>query len=230
MPEIRWEELGFEFMQTNGHVEYRCRSGVWDKGELKPDLQITMSAAATCLHYGQAIFEGLKAFRCKDGKVRVFRDDENCMRMNDSAAYVHCAHVPLEIFQSAIDRVIKANAEFVPPYGTGGSLYVRPLLIGTGPKIGVSPSDEYTFLVLVTPVGPYYKGGMAKPLEALVLEDYDRAAPSGTGRYKVAGNYAASLMPSHIAKKKGYPITLFLDSRTHEFIDEFGTSNFIGIS
>ena len=230
MPEIRWEELGFEFIPTNGHVEYHCRSGEWDAGELKADLRITMSVAATCLHYGQAVFEGLKAFRCQDGKVRVFRDDENCRRMGDSAAYVQAPKVPLTIFQTAIDRVIKANIEFVPPYGTGGSLYVRPLLIGTGPKIGVNASDEYAFIVLVTPVGPYYKGGVAKPLAAMVLEDYDRAAPSGTGCYKVAGNYAASLTPSYIAKKKGYPITLFLDSRTHQFIDEFGTSNFLGIT
>jgi len=228
MPKIDWESLGFDVVPTNCHVQYHYKDGKWDDGELKREPFVQLSIAATCLHYGQSLFEGLKVFRRKDGKVSVFRDDQNCERMANSANYLCCAVPPLAMFQEAVTRVVKENLEFVPPYGTGGSLYVRPLLFGTSVGMGVKPSKDYTFLVMCTPVGPYYKSGFTA-VDAVVIEQYDRVAPKGSGRFKVSGNYAASFTPNHIAHEQGYPVTLFLDALTHTYIDEFGTSNFIGI-
>jgi len=190
---------------------------------------LKMHVAASCLHYGQEAFEGLKAFRCKDGKVRIFRPHANGERMFNTARRTCMAPVPVELFVDAVKRAVKANEDFVPPYGTGGSMYIRPLLIGTGPQIGVAPASEYTFLVMVMPVGPYYKGGL-KPVRALVVDEYDRAAPNGMGDVKVGGNYAASLYAHEAAKRAGYPVELYLDARTHTCIEEFATSNFIGIT
>jgi branched-chain amino acid aminotransferase len=226
---IDWQSLGFQYLETNCHIRYVWRDGVWSEGELVDKPYLNIHIAATVLHYGQAVFEGLKAFACKDGKVRLFRPEENARRMASSSRRLCMAAPPEELFLDACRRVVQANIEYVPPYGTGGSLYVRPLLIGTGPQIGVNPADEYTFIVLVTPVGAYYKGGL-KPVRAVVLENYDRAAPQGVGNAKVAGNYAASLEPHHVAKEKGFPVELYLDAREHRFVEEFGTSNFIAIS
>jgi branched-chain amino acid aminotransferase len=226
---IDWQSLGFQYLETNCHIRYVWRDGVWSEGELVDKPYLNIHIAATVLHYGQAVFEGLKAFACKDGKVRLFRPEENSRRMASSSRRLCMAAPPEELFLDACRRVVQANIEYVPPYGTGGSLYVRPLLIGTGPQIGVNPADEYTFIVLVTPVGAYYKGGL-KPVRAVVLENYDRAAPQGVGNAKVAGNYAASLEPHHVAKEKGFPVELYLDAREHRFVEEFGTSNFIAIS
>lgn len=227
--DINWSSLGFGYMPTNSYVRTTWLDGKWSEPVLIKEPTITMSIAATCLHYGQAAFEGLKAFRQKDGKVRCLRPWENVKRMNLAADYMLAPAIPEELYIQMIQMVIKDNIEYVPPYGTGGALYIRPLLIGTGAQVGVSPSKMYDFLILVTPVGAYYKGGI-QPVEALVLDDYDRAAPHGTGHVKFAGNYAASLKPSKIAKTQGYPITLFFDPKDHEFIDEFGTSNFFAIS
>lgn len=184
--------------------------------------------AASCLHYGQAAFEGMKAFRCKDGKVRVFRPQENAIRMATTSRRICMAVVPEAMFLDALSRVIQANDAYIPPYGTGGSLYLRPLLIGTGPQIGVAPASEYTFIVLVVPVGPYYKGGL-QPVKAVIYDDFDRAAPLGVGHVKVGGNYAASLFAHEKAKHEGYPVELYLDAKEHKYIEEFATSNFIGI-
>jgi len=148
--------------------------------------------------------------------------------MSDTSLYLLGPELPEKIFVEACTRVVKDNIDYVPPYGTGGSLYIRPLLIGTSPKIGINPSETYEFIVMVIPVGPYYKGGI-KPVDALVMDIYDRAAPHATGNVKVGGNYAAGLTPAKYAKDRGFPINLFLDSKTHQYIDEFGTSNFIGI-
>jgi branched-chain amino acid aminotransferase len=148
-----------------------------------------MSIAACCLHYGQAAFEGLKAFTCKDGKVRLFRPDENARRLSKTARHLLGPEVPTEMFVESCRRVVRDNIEFVPPYGTGGSLYVRPLYIGTSPQIGVHPSVVYDLLIMVMPVGAYYKGGL-RPVDALVIDEFDRAAPKGMGCVKVAGNYA----------------------------------------
>ncbi len=226
---IDWANLGFNYIPAKSHIRYTYENGAWNSGVLSTDHNITLPIAATCLHYGQAAFEGLKAFRCKDGKVRVFRPSENSARMNLTLRHILAAEVPEEIFIEAIRRVIADNIEYVPPYGTGGSLYVRPLHIGSGSRIGIAPSDKYEFIVLVVPVGPYYKAGM-KPVDSLVIEDFDRAAPKGTGHIKVAGNYGASLMPQHITKERGFQVPLFLDAKSHEYIEEFGTSNFFGIT
>lgn len=226
---LDWNKLGFEYIPTDFHIRYTYENGEWHGGRLLRKHTITMPIAATCLHYGQACFEGLKAFSCKDGKVRIFRPLENARRMNSTADYLLCPHVPEEIFVEAVRKVIKANLSYVPPYGTKGSLYVRPLLIGTGARIGVAPSDKYDFIVFVTPVGNYYKSGIS-PVNAIILDDFDRAAPRGTGHIKMGGNYAASLKPASIAKKMGFPIVLYLDPKTKSLVDEFGTSNFIGIT
>lgn len=228
MKQIDWSKLGFGYSDTNCHIRYIWRDGKWDEGELVKENTITMHIGASCLHYGQACFEGMKAFRCKDGKIRIFRPDENGKRMYRTAERTCMPPLPVETFIDAARRVIKANEEFVPPYGTGGSLYIRPLMIGTGPQIGVAPAKEYTFLMMVMPVGAYYKGGL-KPVRAVILDQYDRAAPQGMGDVKVAGNYAASLFAHESAKKAGWPVELYLDAKTHTLVEEFATSNFLGI-
>lgn len=226
---IDWSSLGFSYLPTDAHIRYVWRDGAWDKGRLCKRPYLNMHIAATALHYGQAAFEGLKAFACKDGEVRLFRPEMNARRMATTARRTCMAEVPEAMFLDAVRRVVAANRDYVPPYGTGGSLYVRPLLIGTGAQIGVSPAKEYTFIVLVTPVGAYYKGSL-KPVRAVVLDDYDRAAPLGTGHIKVAGNYAASLEPHNLAHDRGFAVELYLDAKEHRYVEEFGTSNFIGIT
>lgn len=190
---------------------------------------ISLHIGATALHYGQACFEGLKAFCHEDEVVYVFRPDENAKRMQSSCRRTMMPELPTEKFLDAIQQVVKDNIEYVPPYGSGGALYIRPLLFGSGPRIGLQPADEYTFLILVIPVGDYYKGGLSSPVDALIIEDFDRAAPQGVGAVKVAGNYAADLLPNMLSKKKGFPIGLYLDAKTQGTIEEFSTSNFVGI-
>jgi branched-chain amino acid aminotransferase len=226
---LDWKNLGFQYLPTNGHVQCDFADGVWGKPVFKADPHINLHIAANALHYGQAIFEGLKAFRAADGSVGLFRPDRNAERMRLSSERL-CMEAPSDdLFIEACKMAIRENLEFVPPHGTGASLYLRPLLIGTEPTIGIKPSETYSFLVMVTPVGPYYKGGF-NPVEALVMLDFDRAAPKGTGRAKTAGNYAGSLLPGLIGKKKGFPIILFADPKENKYVDEFGTSNFIGIT
>lgn len=227
--QIDWSTLGFSYYQTDSHIHYVWRDGKWDAGTLETDPHINLHVAATSLHYGQAAFEGMKAFGCKDGAVRLFRPEMNARRLNASARRLRMAEVPEAMFLDACRRVIDANRDFVPPYGSGGSMYVRPLLIGGGAQIGVAPSNEYHFLVMVMPVGAYYKGGF-KPVRALVLDDYDRAAPMGTGSVKAGGNYGAAMEPHMVAHDRGFPVELYLDAREHAYIEEFGTSNFVGIT
>lgn len=229
MSAIDWKSLGFNYVETNSHIQYVWRNGTWSGGEVVQSPYLSLHMAATALHYGQSAFEGLKAFRRKDGQVSLFRPHENARRMAATARRTCMAEVPEELFVEACQRAVRANQEFVPPYGTGGSLYVRPLLFGSGPQIGVSPSKEYTFLVFVTPVGPYYIGGL-QSVKAIALDDYDRAAPLGTGHIKVAGNYAVSLYPHLEAQKAGYPVELYLDAKEHKWIEEFATSNFLAIT
>jgi branched-chain amino acid aminotransferase len=229
MPSLDWKNLGFAFLPTNGHVQSDFKDGKWGPLEFRTDPYLPMHVAANCLHYGQAVFEGLKGFTTKDGKAVLFRPERNAERMRGSADRL-CMEAPsAEQFTEACRMAVEKNREFLPPYGTGASMYLRPLLIGTEPTVGIKPSATYSFIVLVTPVGPYYKDGFS-PVEAIVTEDYDRAAPKGTGRAKCAGNYAASLKPGIVAKKMGYPIVLFTDPREGLYVDEFGTSNFIGIT
>ena len=225
---IDWSKLTFAYRDVNCHIRYVWRNGSWDEGVLVKEPYLNIHIAATCLHYGQDAFEGLKVYRTKDGKIKAFRPLENARRLNSSARRSCMAEVPEELFMDALKRVVNANAEFVPPYGCGASMYVRPLLIGTGPQIGVNAADEFTFIILVMPVGAYYKGGL-QPVRALVIDDYDRAAPHGTGTVKMGGNYGAALLPHKICHDKGFPVDLYLDSSEHKYIEEFGTSNFLAI-
>ena len=227
--EMDWANLGFQFRPTKSNIRFHYADGKWGEGKLYNTYDITLSVAANVLHYGQAIFEGMKAFRCKDGKVRIFRPEENARRINSSARHLLMPEFPEDRFVEAVRTVVRDNEEYVPPYGSGGSLYLRPVMFGVSPQIGVSPSMEYELVILVSPVGAYYKNGI-KPVESMIARDYDRAAPHGTGHIKAAGNYAASLISSKMAKEHGCPVALFLDPATHTCIDEFGTSNFLAIT
>ncbi len=228
MENMDWRNLGFGYMKTDYNVRCYYRNGKWGRLELHSEEFIPMHMAATCLHYGQEAFEGQKAFMGKDGKVRVFRIEENAKRMQSSADYLQMQPVPVDLFVEAVKMVVDANRRFVPPYGTGATLYIRPLLIGSGAKVGVNPSDEYLFIVFVTPVGPYYKEGF-HPIRVMIDRDHDRAAPRGTGHVKAGGNYGASLISEEVAHQLGYPGILYLDSAEKKYIDECGTSNFFAI-
>lgn len=192
MKEIDWANLSFGYMKTDYNVRINFRNGAWGELEVSSDEHLNLHMAATCLHYGQEAFEGLKAFRGKDGKVRIFRLEENAARLQSTCQGILMAELPTERFKEAILKVVKLNERFIPPYETGASLYIRPLLIGTSAQVGVHPADEYMFVVFVTPVGPYFKGGFSTN-PYVIIREYDRAAPHGTGIYKVGGNYAASL-------------------------------------
>ncbi len=228
MKNIDWKSLSFGYVKTDYNVRCYFRDGKWGELEVCSDEYIPMHMAASCLHYGQEAFEGMKAFRGKDGKVRLFRWEENWKRLNNSADTIMLAPIPQELFFAALEKVIKLNAEFIPPYGTEGSLYIRPLLIGTGATIGVKPADEYLFVVFVMPVGPYFKEGF-KPTNMQIAKDYDRAAPLGTGHVKVGGNYAASLRAGERAHHEGFSASIFADAKTKTYIDEAGPANFFGI-
>jgi branched-chain amino acid aminotransferase len=225
---LDWKNLGFEIMKTDYNVRCVFKDGKWGELEVSSDQYIPIHIGATCLHYGQESFEGLKAFTGKDGRIRLFRHEENARRMIKSAQGILLAEVPVELFMEAVEKVVLLNKKFVPPYGTGASLYIRPLLIGTGPEVGVRPAKEYTFLIFVMPVGPYFKTGF-KPVDMLVCRDHDRAAPLGTGHLKVGGNYAASMSSILEAHKKGYATSVYLDAREKKYIDECGPANFFGI-
>ncbi|KAF8930230.1 branched-chain amino acid aminotransferase [Dissophora ornata] len=226
---LNWDNLGFKWVDTNGYVKYVFNDGKWDQGEFVRDSYIKMHVCAPALNYGQECFEGIKAFRCKDGQIRIFRPDANAKRMLYSADLACMAPVPEEIFVEACKRAVANNLEFVPPYGSGGAMYLRPLLLGTGAEIGLYPAPEFTFIVMVIPVGNFYKSGV-KPVDCLVVDNFDRAAPLGTGAAKLGGNYAPVLKHSSAAKEKGYAITLHLDSKTHSNVDEFSTSNFVALT
>lgn len=226
--ELDWKNLGFNIMQTDYNVRSVFRDGKWSELEVSSDQYIPIHIGATCLHYGQESFEGLKAFTGADGRIRLFRHDENARRMIKSAKGILLAEVPEELFMEAVEKVILLNKKYVPPYGTGASLYIRPLLIGTGPEVGVRPAKEYTFLVFVMPVGPYFKEGF-KPVTMMICRDHDRAAPLGTGHLKVGGNYAASMTSISEAHEKGFATTMYLDAKEKKYIDECGPANFFGI-
>lgn len=226
--EIDWANLSFGYRKTNYNVRCTYRDGKWGEIEVTDSEYINIHIAATALHYGQEIFEGLKAFRGKDGKIRVFRLEENGKRIRRSAEGILMEPVPEELFREMVIKAIELNAEFVPPYGSGASLYIRPLEIGVSARVGVKPSDEYVFLILVTPVGPYFKEGF-KPTNICIMRDYDRVAPKGTGRWKVGGNYAASLAAGEKAHELGYSAVLYLDPQEKKYLDECGPANFFAI-
>jgi len=228
MEQLNWKCLPFGYIKTDYNVRCRYRDGKWGDLEVSSSEYIDVHIAATGLHYGQEAFEGMKAYMGRDGKVRVFRWDENAKRMILSAGGVKMTPVPEELFREAVFKVINLNKKFVPPYGSGANLYIRPLLFGSGAEVGVKPATEYTFLVFVTPVGPYFREGIS-PVNMMICRDVDRAAPLGTGIFKVGGNYAASLRALVKAKELGYSSTIFLDAREKKYIDECGPANFFGI-
>ncbi len=223
-----WANLGFEYIPTRYKVKAYYKDGKWSKLEVFEEDYIPIHIAATTLHYGQEAFEGLKAYRGKDGKIRLFRWEENARRLQSSARRLLMPEVPIELFHEAIVTVTRLNKDFVPPYGYGATFYIRPLLIGTGARVGVKPADEYLFLVFGIPAGSYFKGGF-KTQDFLIVRKYDRAAPLGTGNVKAGGNYAAGLIATEEAHKKGYANALFLDPKEKKYIDEAGPANFFGI-
>jgi len=228
MENIDWKNLPFGYVKTDYNVRSYYRNGRWGELETSSSEYIMLHMAATCLHYGQEIFEGLKAYRGKDGRIRLFRCRDNAKRMINSAAYIQMAAPPVEKFVEAVKKTVKLNEHFVPPYESGATLYVRPLLLGSGAQVGVKPSDEYLFMVFVTPVGPYFKTGF-KPVDVMITRKSDRAAPLGTGHVKCGGNYAASLPAGIEALQLGYTTCLYLDAKEKKYIDECGPANFFGI-
>ena len=226
--ELDWSNLSFGYMKTDYNVRCYYRNGEWGEVEVSDSENITLHMAATCLHYGQEAFEGLKAFRGKDGKVRIFRLEANAERLQSTCDGILMPQLPTEKFREMVTKVVKMNERFVPPYESGASLYIRPLLIGTGAQVGVHPADEYLFMVFVMPVGPYFKGGFAAN-PYVVIRQYDRSAPLGTGIYKVGGNYAASMKANKLAHDLGYSCEFYLDAKEKKYIDECGAANFFGI-
>ena len=226
--ELDWGNLSFGYIPTDYNVRCYYKDGKWGEIEESTSESINIHMASTCLHYGQEIFEGLKAFRGKDGKVRIFRLEENAKRIISSAEGIKMQPIPVELFCDMVKRVVKLNERFVPPYGSGASLYIRPLEIGISAQVGVKPSSEYLFLVLVTPVGPYFKGGF-KNTNICIMREFDRVAPKGTGRWKGGGNYAASLEAGEKAHELGYSAVLYLDPKEKKYIDECGPANFLAI-
>lgn len=227
--EIDWDNLGFEYHKLPYRYVSYYKDGQWDNGQLSEDATLHISEASPALHYGQQAFEGLKAYRTKDGSIQLFRPDRNAAHLQATADRLLMPQVPTEQFIDAVKQVVKANEDYVPPYGTGATLYLRPLLIGVGDIIGVKPANEYIFTVFAMPVGAYFKGGLV-PTNFIVSEDYDRAAPYGTGAAKVGGNYAGSLLPGKQAKSNGYSDVIYLDPATHTKIEEVGAANFFGIT
>jgi len=225
---LDWKNLGFSYIKTDYRFIALWKDGKWDNGELTTDSTLHIHEGSTALHYGQQCFEGLKAYRCKDGSINLFRPDQNAKRMQNTCDRLLMPQVPTELFIRACKEVVKANEKWVAPYGTGATLYLRPFVIGVGENIGVRPAPEYLFCVFCCPVGAYFKGGM-KPSNFLVT-DYDRAAPHGTGGVKVGGNYAASLLPHELAAKRQFADAIYLDPKTHTKIEEVGAANFFGIT
>jgi branched-chain amino acid aminotransferase len=228
MPDLNWSELPFGYIKTNANLRTYFKDGKWSKPEVSTSEHINIHMAATALHYGQEAFEGMKAYRGKDGKIRLFRWEENWQRMQNSAKGIMMEPVPKVLFKEMIVEAVKQNKEFVPPHGTGAALYIRPFLFGSGAEVGVKPAKEYMFVVFVTPVGPYFKEGF-NPVKIAIVRDTDRAAPLGTGTLKVGGNYAASLRGVHKVHEAGYGSPMYLDAKEKKYIDEIGAANFFGI-
>ncbi len=219
MKDLDWGNLSFGYMKTDYNVRCYYRDGKWGEIEVCSDEFLKLHMAATCL---------LKAYRCPDGKVRIFRVKDNAERLQSTCEGIVMPKVPTELFEEMVKKVVRLNQEYIPTYESGATLYIRPLLIGTSAQVGVHPSKEYLFMIFVTPVGPYFKGGFVCNKYAIV-RDYDRAAPLGTGRYKVGGNYAASLRAHMYAAGKGYGSEFYLDAKEKKYVDECGAANFFGI-
>jgi len=220
----KWNKLDFSYRYVPYRFHAHWKKGAWDDGKLVTENKISIDEGATTLHYGQQIFEGMKAQMSKDGRVLLFRPHENARRFQKSAERLLMAVVPEELFMKGITETIKANKEYVPPYGYGASLYIRPFLIGIGENLGVRPAPEYLFVVFVSPVGPYFKEGF-KPISLKVETFFDRCAAHGIGAAKAGGNYSASLLPSKCAREEGFKDVVYLDSIEHKYFEESGISN-----
>lgn len=226
--DIDWGKLPFGYYPTDYNVRCYFKDGKWGEIEESTSEKVELHIAATSLHYGQEIFEGLKAFRGVDGKIRIFRLEENAKRMRESAKGLMMEPIPEDIFREMCIRAVKLNERFIPPYGSGASLYLRPVEIGLTPRIGVKPADEYLFMVIATPVGPYFKQGFDVS-NYCITRAHDRVAPKGTGRFKCGGNYAAAMLAGEEAHAKGYSAVLFLDPLEKKYLDECGPANFFGV-
>lgn len=225
---IDWSSLGFGYVKTDYRYVSNFKDGKWDSGELTTDATVTLHESAGVLQYAQTCFEGMKAYRTVDGKVVCFRPDLNAQRMADTCERLEMPKFPIEKFIDAVEQVVKANLDFVPPYGSGASLYLRPYMFGTNAVIGVKPAEEFQFRIFATPVGPYFKGGV-KPI-SLRVPDFDRAAPRGTGHVKAGLNYAMSLHPIVDAHNKGFNENMYLDSQTRTKVEETGGANIIFVT
>ena len=225
---IDWANLGFGYVQTDKRFVANYKDGAWDEGTLTEDPNVVLNECAGVLQYAQTVFEGMKAYRTEDGRVVCFRPDLNASRMADSARRLEMPPFPEDRFVQAIVDTVKANIDYVPPYGSGATLYIRPYMFGSNPVIGVKPADEYQFRILTTPVGPYFKGG-AKPI-TIKVSDFDRAAPHGTGHIKAGLNYAMSLHAIVTAHKEGFEENMYLDAATRTKVEETGGANFIFVT
>ncbi len=225
---IDWGSLTFAYMKTDYNVRCTFKDGKWGEIVVTQDEHISLHIAATCLHYGQEVFEGQKAYMGRDGKVRLFRIRENARRIANSARGIMMEPIPEEIFVKMAHMAIKLNKRFIPPYGSGASLYLRPFEIGITPRVGVNPATEYEFIIMAMPVGPYFKRGL-EPCKVAIYREFDRAAAHGTGCFKVGGNYAAGMRATAKAKANGYAAALFCDPTEHKYLDECGPANFFAI-
>ncbi|MDO4616884.1 MAG: branched-chain amino acid aminotransferase [Lachnospiraceae bacterium] len=225
---LDWGSMDFSYKPTNARFVANWENGSWDAGALTEDANIVMNECAGVLQYAQTCFEGLKAYTTVDGRIVTFRPDLNAARLNDSCERLRIPTLPDGMFLEAVDQVVRANAEFVPPYGTGATLYLRPFIFGSGPVIGVKPAPSYQFRLFTTPVGPYFKGG-AKPI-TIRISDYDRAAPHGTGHIKAGLNYAMSLYAIDDAHEQGFAENMYLDAATRTKVEETGGANFLFIT
>lgn len=226
--ELDWGNLGFDYVKTDLRYVSYWKDGKWNEGKLIEDNQVHMSEGSTAIHYGQTCFEGLKAYRTKEGEINLFRPNKNAERMQRSCRRLLMPQIPTETFIEACKEVVKANEKYLPPFGTGGTLYLRPYMIGVGDNIGVKPAPEYMFSIFCVPVGAYFKGGLTPT--NFIVSDYDRAAGNGTGAAKVGGNYGSSLLPGEEAHKKTFSDAIYLDPITHTKIEEVGSANFFGIT
>ena len=225
---LDWSNLGFEYIQTDKRYVSNYKDGKWDDGSLTSDANVVLNECAGVFQYAQTVFEGLKAYTTEDGRIVTFRPDLNAERMMDSAKRLEMPAFPKDRFLDAVTQTVKANAAWVPPFGSGATLYVRPYMLGSIPVIGVSPAKEYQFRILTTPVGPYFKGG-AKPI-TIKVSDFDRAAPNGTGHIKAGLNYAMSLHAIVTAHEEGYAENMYLDAATRTKVEETGGANFVFVT
>lgn len=226
--DLDWSNLGFGYVKTDKRYVSNFKNGAWDEGALTDDADIVLNECAGVFQYAQTVFEGLKAYTTEDGHIVTFRPDLNASRLADSARRLEMPVFPEDRFVDAVQKVVEANAAYVPPYGSGATLYIRPYMMGTNPVIGVKPADEYQFRMFCTPVGPYFKGG-AKPI-TIRVSDYDRAAPCGTGNIKAGLNYAMSLHAIVTAHADGFDENMYLDPKTRTKVEETGGANFIFVT